>query len=94
MAGVMKEEKRVEVEDLRDLLILTEAMGDSAEPGRRFSRKFRLPGVVDVNGIAASYENGVLRVTVPRSFVRRGVYIQPSGLAGGARGHGKGCLNW
>ncbi|GFS29887.1 RNA-binding (RRM/RBD/RNP motifs) family protein [Actinidia rufa] len=78
---VRKEEIRVEVEDSRYLIIRTEAMGgESAEPGRRFSRKFQLPAMVDVHGIVAGYENVVLRVTVPRSFVRRGVYIEPSDL--------------
>ncbi|CAA3011468.1 Hypothetical predicted protein [Olea europaea subsp. europaea] len=75
LPGVKKEEIRVEVEDSRYLMIRTEAA--STEPIRSFSRKFRLPGRIDVNGISAGYENGVLAVTVPRSYVRRGFFIDP-----------------
>ena len=42
------------------------------EDGRRrsFDRKFRLPGMVDVDGISAEYTDGVLTVTVPRMHTR------------------------
>ncbi|KAJ1428749.1 HSP20-like chaperone [Sesbania bispinosa] len=75
--GVRKEELRVEVEDSRYLIIRTEAVDESTEPVRRFERKFRLPGRVDVDGISAGYEDGVLTVTVPRSL-RRGFFIDPA----------------
>lgn len=62
-------------------MIRTEsATGESTEPAKSFMRKFRLPGGVDVNGISAGYENGVLTVTVPRSFVWRGFFIEPADL--------------
>lgn len=77
MAGVRKEELRVEVEDSRYLIIRTEAVDEFSEPVRKFLRKFRLPGRVDLDGISAGYENGVLTVTVPRSL-RRGFYIDPA----------------
>ncbi|KAH7837224.1 hypothetical protein Vadar_011298 [Vaccinium darrowii] len=81
LPGVRKEEIRVEMEDSIYLVIRTEsAPGESTEPAKSFLRKFRLPGMVDVNGISAGYENGVLTVTVPRSFVRRGFYIEPADL--------------
>ncbi|CAI9772886.1 unnamed protein product [Fraxinus pennsylvanica] len=81
LPGVKKEEIRVEVEDSRYLIIRTEPA--STEPIRSFSRKFRLPGGVDVNGISAGYENGVLTVTVPRSYVRRGFFIDPDDMPQG-----------
>ncbi|KAL0353247.1 UNVERIFIED_CONTAM: class V heat shock protein [Sesamum angustifolium] len=79
--GVRKEEIRVEVEDSRYLIIRTEAANESTEePYRSFNRKFRLPGQVDVDGISAEYVAGVLTVTVPRSFVRRGFFIDPADM--------------
>ncbi|KAL0305919.1 UNVERIFIED_CONTAM: class V heat shock protein [Sesamum radiatum] len=79
--GVRKEEIRVEVEDSRYLIIRTEAANESTEePYRNFNRKFRLPGQVDVDGISAEYVAGVLTVTVPRSFVRRGFFIDPADM--------------
>ncbi|XP_052202030.1 15.4 kDa class V heat shock protein [Diospyros lotus] len=80
LPGVRKEEIRVEVEDSRYLIIRTEAADASTEPAKSFKRKFRLPGMIDVSGISAGYEDGVLTVTVPRSFVRRGFYIEPADL--------------
>ncbi|XAR65631.1 hypothetical protein NMG60_11009804 [Bertholletia excelsa] len=81
LPGVRKEEIKVEVEDSRYLIIRTEAtLDESMEPKRSFTRKFRLPGMIDIEGISAGYEAGVLTVTVPRSFVRRGFYIEPADL--------------
>ncbi|XP_019169296.1 PREDICTED: 15.4 kDa class V heat shock protein [Ipomoea nil] len=73
LPGVEKEKIRVEVEDSRYLIIRTEGGNDdeSMPATRSFMRKFRLPGMVDVDGISAGYRDGVLTVTVPRSFVRR-----------------------
>lgn len=76
--GVKKEEIKVELENSRYLIIRTEAINDSTEPARTFTRKFRLPGRVDIDVISAGYEDGVLTVTVPRSFRRRGFYIDPA----------------
>ncbi|KAL6840723.1 hypothetical protein ACP4OV_029587 [Aristida adscensionis] len=84
LPGVRKEEVRVEVEDARYLVIRTEleAAGDGDDGGggggdivgagrrRSFTRKFRLPGMVDVDGISAEYAHGVLTVTVPRMHTR------------------------
>ncbi|OEL16056.1 18.8 kDa class V heat shock protein [Dichanthelium oligosanthes] len=69
LPGVRKEEIRVEVEDARYLVIRTE-LASSASGGRGFDRKFRLPGMVDVDGISAEYTHGVLTVTVPRMHTR------------------------
>ncbi|XP_043691189.1 15.4 kDa class V heat shock protein [Telopea speciosissima] len=80
LPGVKKEEIRVEVEDSIYLIIRTQAVDGEAEPARSFMRKFKLPGMIDVNGISAGYEDGVLRVTVPRSFVNRRVRIDPANL--------------
>ncbi|WVZ66084.1 hypothetical protein U9M48_015358 [Paspalum notatum var. saurae] len=75
LPGVRKEEIRVEVEDARYLVIRTELdsldAGAGAGPApRSFDRKFRLPGMVDVDGISAAYIHGVLTVTVPRMHTR------------------------
>lgn len=80
LPGVRKEEIRVELEDSRYLIIRTEAIDESTKPAKSFMRKFRLPDMIDVDGISAGYEDGVLTVTVPRSFVRRGFYIDPGDL--------------
>ena len=50
-----------------------------ADPAN-FMRKFRLPGSVDVDGISAGYEDGVLTITVPRSYRRRGLLIDQSAM--------------
>ncbi|XP_042757798.1 15.4 kDa class V heat shock protein isoform X2 [Lactuca sativa] len=80
--GVRKEDIRVEIEDSKYLIIRTESADDMMiMAGRRsFLKKFRLPETIDVNGISAGYENGVLTITVPRSFVRREFYIEPGDL--------------
>lgn len=81
-AGVRKEEICVEVEDSKYLIIRTESADDTVTTagGRTFKRKFRLPETIDVNGISACYDNGVLTVNVPRFFVSRGFYIEPADL--------------
>ncbi|KAK5831476.1 hypothetical protein PVK06_015274 [Gossypium arboreum] len=76
--GVRKEEIKVEVEDSRYLIIRTEAIDDSTKPAMDFKRKFRLPGSIDIDGISAKYEDGVLTVTVPRTFRRGSFYIDPA----------------
>lgn len=67
----------MEVEDSIYLIIRTEAAAE-----RSFNRKFRLPEQVDVNGISAEYVAGVLTVMVPRSFARRGFFIDPADRPG------------
>lgn len=80
--GVKKEDIRVEVEDSQYLIIRTEGENETnEEPVRSFMKKFRLPGLIDVNGISAGYEDGVLTVTVPRFSVRRGFYIEPADVS-------------
>ncbi|KAL0012364.1 hypothetical protein SO802_007472 [Lithocarpus litseifolius] len=74
LPGVRKEEIKVEVEDSRYLIIRTEAIDESSVPAKSFMKKFRLPGRVDIDGISAGYEHGILTITVPRSFRRRGLY--------------------
>ncbi|KAH9624097.1 hypothetical protein KSS87_018311 [Heliosperma pusillum] len=75
---VRKEEVKVEVEDSRYLIIRTENAGNETTPAsKRFMRKFRLPVRVDIEGISAGYEDGVLTVTVPR----RVLFTNLAGLA-------------
>lgn len=78
--GLKKEDIKVEVEDSIYLIIRTKAANEESEPTRSFTRKFRLPGMVDMDGISASYRDGVLTVTVPRTLVRRGFFIDPNDL--------------
>ncbi|TVU38867.1 hypothetical protein EJB05_12262 [Eragrostis curvula] len=86
LPGVRKEDIRVEVEDARYLVIRTEldaAAQQEEEERRSFARKFRLPGMVDADGISAEYAHGVLTVTVPRMHTR----LRPAvGLLAGAGG--------
>ncbi|RRT72560.1 hypothetical protein BHE74_00019315 [Ensete ventricosum] len=90
LPGVRKEEIRVEVEDSRYMVIRTEwrdddGLGEPAERERRgFVRKFRLPERVDIEGITAAYEDGVLTVTVPRLASRRRLQVDLEDLAGGS----------
>ncbi|GAA0186932.1 chaperone [Lithospermum erythrorhizon] len=82
LPGVKKEEIRVEVEDSRYMIIRTEGVHELEDPAKSFMRKFRLPNRVNLENISASYEDGVLTVTVPRTFVRgRGFFIQPDDRA-------------
>ncbi|PHU26613.1 15.4 kDa class V heat shock protein, partial [Capsicum chinense] len=69
LPGLKKEDIKVEVEDSIYLIIRTKAANEESEPTRSFTRKFRLPGMVDMDGISASYRDGVLTVTVPRTLV-------------------------
>uniref|UniRef100_A0A7N0RFL7 SHSP domain-containing protein n=1 Tax=Kalanchoe fedtschenkoi TaxID=63787 RepID=A0A7N0RFL7_KALFE len=82
LPGVRKEEIRVDLEDSRFLIIRTEqAEGSAAQPAKSFYRKFRLPDRIELGGISAAYEDGVLTVTVPRTNVRRrGFYIDPADI--------------
>ncbi|KAJ6829919.1 18.8 kDa class V heat shock protein [Iris pallida] len=72
LPGVRKEDIKVEVEDSRYLIIRTADDDDynhANSIGRmKFTRKFRLPKMVDVDAISASYEDGVLTVRVPRAL--------------------------
>lgn len=68
----------MEVEDSKYLIIQTEAIDESTEPDRSFRRKFRLPGRIDIDGISAGYEDGVLTITVPRSIRRGSFFIDPA----------------
>lgn len=44
-----------------------------------FKRKFRLPESIDITGISAGYEDGVLTVVVPKMVLRRrSFFIDPS----------------
>ncbi|CAD5167367.1 unnamed protein product [Musa acuminata subsp. malaccensis] len=87
LPGVRKEEIRVEVEDSRYMVIRTErrdddGLGEPAQRERRgFVRKFRLPETVDIDGITAAYEDGVLTVTVPRLVSRRRLQLDLEDLA-------------
>lgn len=93
--GVRKEEIRVEVEDAMYLVIRTElddgGDGDGGGGGgrRSFARKFRLPAMVDADGISAEYTHGVLRVTVPRLHTRARPVVNLA--AGGGGGGGPAC---
>lgn len=70
----------MEVESAKYLIIRTVAANESTEPAKKFRRKFRLPERIDVDGISAGFENGVVTVDVPRSFVRPGLVINPAEL--------------
>ncbi|XP_040382210.1 18.8 kDa class V heat shock protein [Oryza brachyantha] len=82
LPGVRKEEIRVEVEDARYLAIRTEL--DGGGDRRSFARKFRLPAMVDADGISAEYTHGVLRVTVPRLHTRARPVVNLAAGAGPA----------
>ncbi|KAL5730830.1 hypothetical protein ACHQM5_003621 [Ranunculus cassubicifolius] len=77
LPGVKKEEIKVELEDSRYLIIRTEAVAETSR--KQFLRKFRLPAMINIGEISACFEDGVLRVTVPRSS-RRGIRIDPADL--------------
>lgn len=80
LSGLRKEEIKVEIEDSIYLIIRTETTERSPEPPvRSFKRKFRLPESIDITGISAGYEDGVLTVTVPKVVLRRrSFFIDPS----------------
>ncbi|KAG2318502.1 hypothetical protein Bca4012_055294 [Brassica carinata] len=77
LPGLRKEDIKVEIEDSIYIIIRT----DSTEilPMRSLKRKFRLPESIDMIGISANYENGVLTVIVPKRVLRRrSFFIDPS----------------
>uniref|UniRef100_A0A1J3F8R7 15.4 kDa class V heat shock protein n=2 Tax=Noccaea caerulescens TaxID=107243 RepID=A0A1J3F8R7_NOCCA len=80
LPGLRKEEIKVEIEDSIYLIIRTEATERSPDPPvMSFKRKFRLPESIDITGISAGYEDGVLTVIVPKMIVRRrSFFIEPS----------------
>ncbi|VVB12151.1 unnamed protein product [Arabis nemorensis] len=74
LPGLRKEEIKVEIEDSIYLIIRTET---TERPS--FKRKFRLPDSIDITGISAGYEDGVLTVIVPKMALRRrSFFIEPS----------------
>ncbi|XP_042521004.1 15.4 kDa class V heat shock protein [Macadamia integrifolia] len=78
--GVRNEEIKVEIEDSKYLIMRTQAVDGETKPANSFMKKFRLPAMVDVNGVSAVYEDGILRVTIPKSFVKRRFRIDPADL--------------
>ncbi|KAF8114973.1 hypothetical protein N665_0030s0022 [Sinapis alba] len=77
LPGLRKEDIKVEIEDSIYLIIRTEST--EILPVRSLKRKFRLPESIDMIGISASYENGVLTVIVPKRVLRRrSFFIDPS----------------
>ncbi|CAF2070425.1 hypothetical protein Bca4012_087639 [Brassica carinata] len=80
LPGLRKEEIKVEIEDSIYLIIRTETTDRSPVPTvRSFKRKFRLPESIDITGISAGYEDGVLTVSVPKVVLRRrSFFIDPS----------------
>ncbi|AEE84517.1 15.4 kDa class V heat shock protein [Arabidopsis thaliana] len=79
LPGLRKEEIKVEIEDSIYLIIRTEAtpMSPPDQPLKTFKRKFRLPESIDMIGISAGYEDGVLTVIVPKRIMTRRL-IDPS----------------
>ncbi|KAF6168046.1 hypothetical protein GIB67_011431 [Kingdonia uniflora] len=61
-----KHDIRVEVEDSRYLIIITDNAVSITDEARSFMRKFRLTGMIDIGGISAGYEDGVVTVVVLR----------------------------
>lgn len=67
----------MEIEDSIYLIIRTKTTEISQV--RSLKRKFRLPESIDMIGISANYEDGVLTVIVPkRVLLRRSFFIDPS----------------
>jgi HSP20 family protein len=67
----------VDISVVKDELTISGRIGDDADEDARyyrrerplgeFSRTLYLPFAADADGVTASYKNGVLRITVPRS---------------------------
>ncbi|KAJ4880878.1 15.4 kDa class V heat shock protein [Raphanus sativus] len=78
LPGLRKEHIKVEIEDSIYLVIRTETT-EIRSPVRSLKRKFRLPDSIDMIGISATYENGVLTLIVPKRVLRRrSFFIDPS----------------
>ncbi|KAL4188517.1 hypothetical protein AMTRI_Chr08g202740 [Amborella trichopoda] len=81
LPGLKKEEVKVEVEEGRVLKISGERKKESEEKNDmwrriersrgKFLRQFRLPENAKVDQVAASMEDGVLTVTVPKEEVKK-----------------------
>ncbi|CAJ1953255.1 unnamed protein product [Sphenostylis stenocarpa] len=76
MAGVKKEDLKVEVEESKILQISGERVKEKEEQNDKwhrterqcgnFKRRFRLPVDADTDNIGCALEHGVLTVTVPK----------------------------
>jgi len=90
--GVKREE--IELQVLGDQLSLSGSFGPAPEPGAEgqarqrtelrfgaFRRDFTLPGPVDMDGVHAALENGILRVHLPKaaSAMPRQIKVQGEG---------------
>ncbi|KAJ3670438.1 hypothetical protein LUZ60_010762 [Juncus effusus] len=80
LPGIKKQEIRVEVENSIYLSIYTnleeEEQTERYTKHRNFNKKFRLPLRVNLDGITARYENGMLSVDVPRLVSRERLGIE------------------
>jgi HSP20 family protein len=100
MPGIRPEEVNVDIEN--NLLTIYGEKHEERETGgenstwhlseRRygsFSRSFVLPRDVNQESIQASFENGILTVTIPKSerARRRRIDVKPNGLQQGEAGH-------
>lgn len=65
MPGVKKEDLKIEVADR--VLTVTGERKRTAGPSTRFQKSYRLPDGVDVAGIEAQLENGVLHLALPKA---------------------------
>jgi HSP20 family protein len=89
--GVRPEDVRISLEN-NLLTVRGEKKQEAEERNQRvhryersygtFERSFALPNTVDVDRIAANYENGILRISLPKSERARPREIRVSGNAG------------
>jgi HSP20 family protein len=80
LPGVKKDEVKINVVD-NELIVSGERKEETKGRGSReryygaFSRSFTLPANVDTNKVDASYENGVLRINLPKTAAQTGKQI-------------------
>lgn len=75
MPGVKREDIKIEIRGMT-LMLQGERWRETKQTYRKFERAIELPASVDASGVEAHYEDGVLRVVLPKASAPKGRTIE------------------